>query len=392
METTDKYTIRKQNELVILEEIIKSGPLSRAELAKICGLNKATVSEIVKTLIDRKLVTETGIGTSTQAGGRRPIILQFIAKAGISISIDIGYNYIAFMLTYLDGSIIQEHYQENIKIDRHNVCKSILDVYRLCKEQAPPTEYGIIGIAIAIHGVTLNNEIIFTPYYDLNKLNLVEIIEKETGIPVLIENEANLSAIAELAYHSHFSNLVSISIHSGIGAGIILDKELHYGKNGYAGEIGHTILFPGGKACPCGNRGCLEQYYSEKAILERFSLLNRERQQSSFHEIAQAVEQNNEETIKLLKETAKYISIAINNVNNTYNPDVIFLNSELIRTIPSLLETIKEELTCFMIDDIEVASSSLGNRAILIGATYLNIQHFLGIKSLYFSKEQIYNN
>lgn len=94
----------------------------------------------------------------------------------------------------------------------------------------------------------------------------------------------------------------------------------------------------------------------------------------------------------MLKETAKYISIAINNVNNTYNPDVIFLNSELIRTIPSLLETIKEELTCFMIDDIEVTSSSLGNRAILIGATYLNIQHFLGIKSLYFSKEQIYNN
>ncbi|KYG26277.1 ROK family transcriptional regulator [Priestia endophytica] len=392
METTDKYMIRKQNELVILEEIIKSGPLSRAELAKICGLNKATVSEIVKTLIDRKLVTETGIGTSTQAGGRRPIILQFIAKAGLSISIDVSYNYIAFMLTYLDGSIIKEHYQENIKIDRHNVCKSILDIYHLCKEQAPPTEYGIIGIAIAIHGVTLNNEIIFTPYYDLNKLNLVEIIEKEADIPVLIENEANLSAIAELAYHSNFINLVSISIHSGIGAGIILDKELHYGKNGYAGEIGHTILFPGGKACPCGNRGCLEQYYSEKAILERFSLLNRKEQQSSFHQIAQAVEQNNEETIKLLKETAKYISIAINNVNNTYNPDVIFLNSELIRTIPSLLETIKEELTCFMINDIEVASSSLGNRAILIGATYLNIQHFLGIKSLYFSKEQIYNN
>ncbi|HAT4801695.1 TPA: winged helix-turn-helix transcriptional regulator, partial [Clostridioides difficile] len=103
---TDKYTIREMNERLVLEQIIKNGPISRASIASTIGLNKATISAITKKLIDESLVHEIGIGNSTHSGGRKPILLVFNKCAGISLSMDIGYDYIFSSLSYLDGTII----------------------------------------------------------------------------------------------------------------------------------------------------------------------------------------------------------------------------------------------------------------------------------------------
>ena len=82
------------------------------------------------------------------------------------------------------------------------------------------------------------------------------------NIPVLVENESNFYILGESAFHYGYENMIHINIHDGIGMGILINEELYKGHDGYAGELGHTILFPEGKPCACGNEGCLEQYAS----------------------------------------------------------------------------------------------------------------------------------
>lgn len=102
---SSKYTIREQNEAKILNQIIKSGEISRAELSQVSFLNKASVSSIIKKLIDDHLVIEQRIGEANTRG-RKPILLTFNAKSALIIGIDLGYDYIDAMISYLDGSEI----------------------------------------------------------------------------------------------------------------------------------------------------------------------------------------------------------------------------------------------------------------------------------------------
>ena len=126
------------------------------------------------------------------------------------------------------------------------------------------TPYGIVGIAVGISGVVNNNRILFTPYYPLPQPDLGQILEDIFHLPVIVENESNFSVLGESAFHFGYKNMIHINVHDGIGMGILIGEHLYKGHDGYAGEFGHTILFPDGKPCPCGNCGCLEQYASEK--------------------------------------------------------------------------------------------------------------------------------
>ncbi len=118
------------------------------------------------------------------------------------------------------------------------------------QSQLPPSAYGLVGICIGIHGVIHENQLVFVPYSPYQGIDFAGSLEQHFHIPVLVENEANLSALGEWAYCFHTRNMLSISVHSGIGVGIIMDDQLITGQNGYAGEFGHTIISIDGRPCP----------------------------------------------------------------------------------------------------------------------------------------------
>lgn len=160
-------------------------------------------------------------------------------------------------------------------INKENVLENIQSIFKEFSKIKPDVPHDIVGMTIAIHGIVYENQITFTPYYDLDDYPLHEELQKIYPFPVTLYNEANLAALGEYTFSSLSKNLISISIHSGVGAGIVHDGLLEIGKHGQAGEIGHTILFPQGKLCPCGNRGCLEQYTSNKVIYNEFAALKK---------------------------------------------------------------------------------------------------------------------
>lgn len=376
----NRYTVREENEQSVIQIVNQQPNISRAELSQKTGLTKATISSIINQLIESQLILETGAGESSSVGGRKPIFLQINKKAGISLSIDLGYNYLYAIATFLNGEIIEEIKKE-LFITKENAVTEIVSILTSFEQSVPATPYGIVGISLAIHGIVYENTILFTPYYNLNELDLYTELSSHTSIPIHIENEANLSALGEKSYSFTESNLVSISIHSGIGAGIIINDQLYYGKEGRSGEIGHTILIPDGKPCPCGNKGCLEQYSSEETILREYNQI-KHKQSLSLIDLKSAFYDHEKEAIEIVQLFSSFIAIGVNNIMASFGPDKVYLNSKLIQEIPEILPYIDNELTSTFNKHVPLVISSLGERSVLLGATALNLQIFFHIPSV----------
>lgn len=373
-----KELIRDINSHLVLEIILNEGPISRANISTKVGLTKATVSAIVAELIEKKLVRE--IGSDDTSLGRKPILLEFCNENGNVISIDLAVDTITVFTSDLRGNHCGLKQYKN-QFDKNTIILRLINLIDETIESLEDTPLGVVGISIAIHGVTYNNEILFAPYYDYSELPLAQEIEKRFGIPVCIENEANLLAIGERAFRRKNEDLVAISVHSGIGAGIIIDGNLHTGNNGLAGEIGHSIVVTDGRSCPCGNHGCLEQYASEKAVFKDFA----EKKgviSVTIDEFVAAYNNHDEDAIYYTKEFSKYIAVAINNVFHSYNPDVIVINSLLVTYIPEVIDFIKSHFISRMSKFCELEPSGLQDSSILIGGVVLCMENYLGVNLL----------
>ncbi len=376
MSVTDRYFIREMNEKLVLKTIIQETHISRADISKKTNLNKATVSSIVANLLEKELILETGIGESN--GGRKPIMVTYHKEAALSLSIDLGNDYISAILTYLDGTIVLHKNVTSIHINKRTVMKELKDIIHYCQEHAPASTYGIIGICVGVHGIVNNNEVIFSPFYSFEEFQLAEKLEKVFDIPVTLENEANLSVLGEKQHLTQLTNLVNINVRTGIGAGIILNNSLFIGGSGYAGEIGHMIVVPNGRKCPCGNKGCIEQYASEQQILKLYGRKIGEKQ-VSFVQLKKDYLNGEEEAIEAIDTFIRYLSIGINNIITTFNPEVIIINSKFTDEIDGVINIIRESITYKMNDDTKIVSSILSEKSTLLGGSYVNFSNFLGV-------------
>ncbi|EXJ24075.1 Xylose-responsive transcription regulator, ROK family [Alkalibacterium sp. AK22] len=378
-----KSSIRENNSILVLSEIINRPEVSRAMISELIGLNKATVSAIVKQLIEDKYVIEIGPGESTSTGGRRPILLTLNKKAGISISFDVRHDRISCLITYLDGEKI-EHTIEEKNMNKDNTVESIASIVEDTRDSMGHCPFGIIGITISIHGIVDHNKIEFTPYFDLDQIDLVGELETRLDLPVHIENEANLTALAEAAFDNEHCSLVSFSAHTGVGAGIILDGKLHRGHKGRSGEVGHTVLYPNGISCPCGNQGCLEQYCSTTAIVRRFREL-KHNDQLTFQDLVASYHLKDSDTLNMILQFAKDFGIGLMNVIGNFDPEVVYINSEVLDEIPELISFLQNYLSMTIYKNVLIRQSRLGKKASLYGATVVNLQSYLHVDNVEFS-------
>lgn len=385
MVTGSKELIRDINNKLVLEAIVNTGPVSRAALAKSLGLTKATISAIVQTLIDKNLVIE--VGSDDAAVGRKPILLSFNQKGGYIISIDLGVDTITVLLSDLKGEDCQLKQYENTasSFDILELLKSIIEK---TMELTLPTVHKVVGISIGIHGVVHNNSVAFTPYYNLEEIDLAKGLESIFHIPIYLDNEANLSVIGEKTFCYDYPNIINVSVHSGMGLGLIIQNKLYTGYNGYAGEFGHTIIVPDGKPCPCGNLGCFEQYVSERALLQEFANL-KNLPQIDFDSLVNLYNTGDSDAKIIVDKFIKFMSLGINNILNTFNPDIIVINSSFTIFFPDVIGKIERSIKNRMNKYCTIVPSKLQDTAILLGGTCVCIRNFLGIKSLHLSNNEL---
>ena len=249
-------------------------------------------------------------------------------------------------------------------------------------DYCPPSRYGIIGIAVGVLGVVHKNVVQFTPYYQIDRPELGAYLTEYFGIPAYIENEANLSALGERTFFHSYPSLININVHAGVGMGIILDNHMYTGLNGYAGEFGHTIIEPDGKPCPCGNRGCIEQYASQRAIVNMY----REKKNNPTLTALQLCEDYNRgdsHAQACIQTFIKYMSIALNNILNIFNPDIIIINSVFTAHIAGLAGDIARHMSnTFNRGCAFVPASQDQDTVILLGGCCICAKKFLKVKDL----------
>ncbi|WFR58266.1 ROK family transcriptional regulator [Anaerocolumna sp. AGMB13025] len=386
MVTGSKELIRDINSTLVLETIINSKPISRAAISKKLGLTKATISTIVQDLINKDLVIE--IGSDDTDLGRKPILLSFNKKAGYVISIDIGVETVSALLTDLEG--------ENCSLKQIKTPKAHEDIVQVLssliesmKPQSTSTTYGLVGISLGIHGVVYDNKVSFTPYYDLTGIDLAKKLEEHFHAPIFLENEANLSVLGEKTFMFDYPNIANISVHSGIGLGILINNTLYTGYNGRAGEFGHTIIEVDGKECPCGNHGCLEQYVSERALLKEFAK-KKDYSDVDFELLSSMYQTGDKDAIDIMDKFIKYMSICINNVLNAYNPDIVIINSSFTSFFPGLTRHIEQSLNSKMNSVTHIVPSALQDSSILLGGISVVIKNFLAIGTLKLQNNELF--
>jgi predicted NBD/HSP70 family sugar kinase len=387
MVTGDASYIKKINRTLIISKIIEHGMISRADLAKITGLNKATISVQAAELIAEELIIETQ--QEHKNLGRRPIMLSINHQAGYSLGIDLDKSTITFTLSDLSGSPLDTQSIEIEASDYNLIVELLAEQITHYKLRCSHVPYGLIGVVIGIHGIVNNDEsIYFVPHHQWQNKNLKADLQNETGLNIYIENNANLCSFAEIVYkHYQSENLLSVSLYSGIGLGIMVNSKLLKGCDGYAGEIGHMIIVPDGLPCRCGNLGCWEQYASESSFIKQLSK-NHNKENVTYDEIYQWFVEQDPVTCRLMKDYIKFLSYGLNNIINLYNPEILVINSELLRLYPNALEEIKVHLTSTVGQYRKLQISEFGKNACSMGACALAIKNFLEVKELSLSIDQ----
>jgi predicted NBD/HSP70 family sugar kinase/biotin operon repressor len=381
MVTGDAAYIKKINRSLIIREIVKERMISRADLSKATNLTRATISAQVADLLNDGLIVETHLEHFTV--GRKPIMLSLNGQAGYALGIDLDYGQISFTLSDLLGIPVSSNIIKISDVDYTEIFHLLVDQIKKYKADFNDSRYGIVGIVIAIHGLVAKDEIIhYIPKLNWHNIHLKRDLEREIDIPIHLENNANLSSFAERVYvHHETDNLLCATLYSGIGLGMMMNDDFFRGNEGYAGEIGHMIVVPGGKPCNCGNKGCWEKYASESSIFEYLSE-KRQINNLSYEHIQKWLDEGDEEVHELMQQFIFYLSIGLNNMINMYNPDVLVIDSELLRIYPDSLNKISKNLNSSISHYRELMISSIGKGSCVLGACALAIKQFLDVPML----------
>ncbi|SET46914.1 Sugar kinase of the NBD/HSP70 family, may contain an N-terminal HTH domain [Salinibacillus kushneri] len=383
LKTGDQNLVKQMNKSIVFHTIQKKGPISRAQISKLTGLNKATVSTMVSEMIDESFVYE--IEATQSSGGRKPVMLYFNNHAGYSIGIDLGVNYILGLLTDLNGNIIEEVSQDLTTIQYGDVKQQLYAVIQTLINKAPDSPYGVIGIGIGVPG-NINHEetIILAPNLKWEHKDLKTEVQNEFYIPVKIQNEANSGAIGEHIYGAgrNISNLIYVSIGIGIGTGIIIQGNLYTGTSGISGEMGHFTIDANGRKCRCGNNGCWELYASENALLEhaKKQKVLEETNAITLKQLSTEAQMGNKKVLQVLHTLGENIGIGLTNIINTFNPQMIIIGNRLSQFSSWISNPIHnvldERLSYYHKENTDINFSILGKHSIALGAASISISHF----------------
>ena len=270
------------------------------------------------------------------------------------------------------------------KEGREEMMKFLVSFARETIEESQlPTEK-ICGMGIGFPG-PLNAEsgTIFNPpnLTGWDNVPLKDILEEELKMPVSVENDANCAALGEWwkGAGTGTSSMVCITLGTGVGGGIILDGRVWHGTSCIAGEIGHTTVIRNGIKCTCGNEGCLEAYASSRGIIERVNIaLSEKSDKDKFQPIEklkqldQLVMQGNEIILNVIKETGVIVGIAVANLANLLNPEMVVLFGGVTNLGENLITPLREEVKKRAFkkatESLRIEVAKLGDNSGILGA------------------------
>jgi len=382
-----------KNELNVLRLIHAKCNISRIALSKETRLSAASITAIVQNLIDKGLVVESGHNSS--ALGRKPVSLSLRDDAGFLVGVDLGSFYTRVVVTDLRGTpIYKQESKTGMSDGRDLVLSRTLKTIHKSMDRSKVPRDGFKGIGIGHSGVidVTKGLVLSFPrpgqMAEWKNVPLRDIVEREFGVPCLLEDSVRAIATAEKYFGlgAGLNDFIYVDVGMGIGAAIFLDGKLYRGPGGSAGEFGHMTVDEHGPLCCCGNYGCLETLASCGAIIQSMKSAIEKGVDSKVRELAQgdlnrisiemvgqAAMQNDSLSFRVLHEAVSHIAVALADVVNLLNPHVLIFGGALFRSAPELFleplnRTIKQRALEKSANEVRLRISTLGSEAGALGA------------------------
>jgi predicted NBD/HSP70 family sugar kinase len=331
-------TARHINRRITLNFLRHHQPMSRADLARRSGLQRSTVSAIVDQLIEEGWVTEGAIGRLPR--GRRPRFLHLnVERAGI-IGVDLRPETTAVALANVDARFVA---QVSWPTPRDAAAFARAVARSVSKLRAGHPRMLCEGVGVSLPGrIDQNGRLVFAPNLGWGEVDLRQMMESATALPVNLENAANACALGELwfgRHAEHVRHLVAVTVSEGIGVGVLLNGQLVHGAHAMAGEFGHVTLNEQGSPCFCGKRGCWERYASNSAAIEHYVEKTGKRGEEAparFTDLLRLAEDGDRQAIETLERMAHYLGTGLATIVNGLAPEEIVIVGEVTRMWPQL--------------------------------------------------------
>ena len=387
--SVDHAAMRDMNLALILNTLRKEAPLSRATLANQTGLNKATVSSIIRELIDKEFVRELGTNTSTAEVGRPAINLELNPTAGYIIGVEIGVDFLSVVTTNFATEIVSRRYESTLKFfSQQAILDRVLFLLHESVQQVHNTGRPLFGIGVGVPGLVdiSHGTLLLAPNLGWRDVPLRKIVEESLSVPVYVANEANLAALGESFFGagqgSNFILYVSSGV--GLGGGIVLNGRLVEGATGFAGEVGHITVERDGLPCNCGNRGCWETVAGQRALFNRISIAVENGRSSwltnmigpdwsrlSVPLIVAAAHQGDAVTCEALRQTGEWLGIGIGSLINVINPQRVIFGGPLSLAheylLPVIQKTVEERVWSWVQERVEIVTATHAEDAAVMG-------------------------
>jgi glucokinase-like ROK family protein len=398
---TDQAFIRETNLSSVLRLIHTQAPISRAQLAVVTGLNKSTISSLVDELIAHDLVHEAG--SNSIGAGRPATLLEINSQAGLIIGVELGVDFVSVAVTDFLGNIAWRRREDaNPNEDQKKMIDQTLRIVKEAMAVGKKKNTRFLGLGLATPGTVDLKEgvLIFAPNLHWRNVPFGKIFSEQTKLKVFVENDANAAATAEHLFGTarQCEDFLFVFAGVGIGGGLFLNGKIYRGKNGYAGEIGHSPIMaePSSTVCHCGNRGCWETYANQYSIIQRVQARLEVKRTSIIPKlmadhnspltiplIKQAADAGDKEAIDSFAEAGHAMGKGFAGLINIFNPDKIVLGGPLSIAGEYLLPAIKETMTRHSMPEIdrqvEVLLSPFGPDASLIGAIAIVADNILSL-------------
>lgn len=393
----DKSFIAQMNKKNVLNVIRTRGPINKSQIAKLIELSVPTVMKISDELIEAKVIRICGKGESN--GGKRPELLEFIPNAYYMVGVDIGRSKTTSIIMNLNGDVLSKRVMKTG--ETHPVDELIERVITLInvtiQEKEIPFQK-LLGIGVVTPGVfeKESDNIVFSPDFQWENVNIRTRIEEEFHIPVKIENSNRAVALGEgwFGVAQYISYYICINLGHGIGSAIVENEKFYLGNSGSSGEIGHMTIEKEGPLCACGNRGCLEALASGNAIAEQarreiehgrktliLDSVDGDIKKIEAKDVFDAAKRGDELAESIVNTAVEYIGIGIANYINLLDPEMIVLAGGMTNAgeffVKKLEKAVQERKMRFAGNGVRFQVASLGEDAAAIGGATLILKDFI---------------
>ena len=347
---------------LLLREISQRGPLPRIDLANRTGISRATVTSITAELLRGGLIEEVPRDSRCDEAtrGRPRIDLKISGRAHLIAGLKVSDTSISMVLMDFEGADVALH-EHDIAPQRYTpeaLAEEVFGGLTRLAEKAGHTLSDISAVGVGLAGIVDagNGLVYWSPSLDRRNVPFATVLSDRLGIAAYVDNEANLVAMAELTFGigKNHSDFIVITIESGVGMGMVLGGQLYRGTRGCGAEFGHTKVHLDGALCRCGQRGCLEAYVADYALVREANSVGNVAQMAQTSKAVTAVltaaKEGDPVARTVLERAGKMFALGLANLVNIFDPERVILAGEQLQFDHLYADSVIEEMRKSIVD------------------------------------------